>query len=96
MKKTIQVTVIKTIEVEIDDTLLTKDELEKFSEFMWPISEPIELFEYAASHIARFGEAFVEGIDSPRCPSWNKQMPEKQTRLVYRDINEDVECEEIL
>ena len=95
MKKTIQVTVIKTIEVEIDDSLLTKESLENFSEYMWPISEPIELFEYAASHIARFDEAFVEGVDNPRSPEWNKRMPEKQTRLVYRDINEDVECEEI-
>jgi len=77
MKKTVIVTITKSLEVEIPDEMLTDEYLEEFSFDMFHVHQQEELFEYAAQYIARFDRSFVEGLGN----------------LKYTENYEDVESE---
>lgn len=62
MKKTVIVTITKSLEVDIPDEMLTEEYLKEFSSYMFAVSTPNELFEYAASQVAQLDQNFVEGI----------------------------------
>ena len=77
MKKTVLVTTTKEIEVDIPDEMLTKEYLEDFSSYMFHVESPEDIFQYAASHAARFHSASVEGLG----------------RVEYSVLFEDIETE---
>lgn len=77
MKKIIIVTITKEIEVDIPDEMLTEEAMQEFSECIFHVREKDELFEYAASYVARFGYTFVEGLGT----------------ISYDELWEDVETE---
>ena len=52
MKKTVIVTITKSIEVDISDEMLTEDHLKDFSSYMFHVSTPNELFEHAAQYLS--------------------------------------------
>ena len=62
MKKTVIVTITKSLDVDILDEMLTEDQLKIFSSWMFPVSTADELFEHAAQYIARCDSSFVEGL----------------------------------
>lgn len=62
MKKTVRVTIEKELEIDIPDEMLTPEHVAAFSQTMWEINGPDELFGHAARQIAYYGAHFVEGI----------------------------------
>lgn len=62
MKKTVRVTIEKELEIDIPDELLTPEHVAAFSQSMWEIEGPDELFGHAARQIAYYGAHFVEGL----------------------------------
>lgn len=62
MKRTVNVTITKELEIWIPDELLTEDEIQMFCESMWDIDGPDDLFAYAATQIAQFDDGRVEGL----------------------------------
>lgn len=77
MKKTINVTITKRIQIDIPDEMLTDAALKEFSSFMFPVSTSDELFEFAGQYVARLDDNFVEGIGN----------------VEYTELYEDVETE---
>ena len=60
MKKTVVLEL--TYEIDIADDLLTEEALEEFSESIFKVKTPKEIFAYVAIQISNHGNHFVEGI----------------------------------
>jgi hypothetical protein len=91
-KKTMRVTITKEIEVEINDECLTPEWLAAFTETMFEIEGPVEMFGYVAGHIARFGNSFIEGVGPA---STRYAVAPANARVLWRELSEDVEAEEV-
>jgi hypothetical protein len=85
-KKTMRVTITKEIEVEINEWLAA------FTETMFEIEGPVEMFGYVAGHIARFGNSFIEGVGPA---STRYAVAPANARVLWRELSEDVEAEEV-
>ena len=79
MKKTMLVTITKEIEVEIPDEMLTEEAMQEFSQCIFHVNGESELFEYAASYVARFDRAYVEGIGTI---SYNETWEDVETEII--------------
>lgn len=77
MKKTVVVTITKEIEVDIPDEMLTEEAMQEFSQCIFNINTKDELFTYAASYVARFDSARIEGLGT----------------ISYQELWDDVETE---
>jgi hypothetical protein len=94
MKKRVQVTIIKEIDVEIKDEQLTPEAIADFESYMFELEEdgPDGLLRFAAEHIARCGgDIFVEGIGQP-APFDRKG----DHVLRYEEVSEAVESEIVI
>ena len=87
MKKTVRVTIEKEIEVEIPDSHLTPEYLVVFSETMWDVEEPDDLFRYAARHIAYYGDLFIEGLGEVN----GHYATTEPGDIVYRELMDESE-----
>jgi hypothetical protein len=92
MKRTVQVTITKEIEVDIPDDKLTPEALEEFSSYMWEVTEPHELFTYAAEQFAQYGTCFVEGLGQG-VPSHLVKFSEIPDPINFSKDHEDIESE---
>lgn len=61
-KRYVEVTRVIQVLIDIPDSALTEVALKEFQEVMFKLTEPDEIFRYAASYVALYGEKFVEGI----------------------------------
>ena len=88
--KRMRVTIIKEIEVSINNDSLTSEALAEFSQVIYQTDDPDEMFKLAAQQIARFEPSFVEGLGPCR------HTHQKEPAVVrYQELSEDVEVEEI-
>jgi len=62
MKKTVIVTITKSIDIEISDELLTEDYMKEFSSYMFPVFTQSQMFDHAARCAARGVDHYVEGL----------------------------------
>lgn len=51
MKKKVEVTITKTVEIDIPDEILGESAIDMFSSYLWEIESIDEIFEHAAYHI---------------------------------------------
>lgn len=77
MKKTVEVTITKQIEVNIPDEMLTESALKEFSSCIYTVVVIEELFKHAAECIVKHYSTFIEGIGD----------------VGYVEVYEDVESE---
>jgi len=80
MKKTVIVTITKSIEVDIPDEMLTDDHLKSFSAWMFPVFTQLQMFDYAAQYIARCDDSFVEGIGNV---SYTENYEDVETEVLW-------------
>lgn len=90
MKKTIVVTIIKELEIEIEDALLTSEAMKGFSGIIFPVTEPYEIFFHVAKQVAQNGCHFVEGVGNA---TWF--IVKKPSPIKFEDCNISIECEEM-
>jgi hypothetical protein len=62
MRRTVQVTITKTVEVVIPDHMLTPEATRHFCSYMFQVDTPEDLFKYAAAQYAQHDDTFVEGL----------------------------------
>ena len=79
MKRTVNVTIIKELEIDIPDELLTKEEIEMFNDTMWNINGPDDLFAYAARYIALYDDGRVEGLG---CVAYTTPFTDVETEVM--------------
>lgn len=88
--KRMRVTIVKEINVSINNDRLTPEALTEFSQVVFQTDDPDAMFELAAQQIARFEPSFIEGIGPCRSTYG------KETAVVrYEELSEDVEVEEV-
>jgi hypothetical protein len=92
IKKTIRVTIVKDLQIEIINERLTPEALKEFSDAIYGVSDPLEVFECAAQQIARFEPTFVEGI-GPARPYYSSDKDGIAVR--WTEVNEEIETEEV-
>lgn len=92
MKRIVNVTVTKELEIDILDERLTQEALAEFSSYMWEVSEPHEMFEYAARMIAQYDDVNIEGI-GPAGSEYKRGREGYENLVAYRETHSDIETE---
>lgn len=66
MKKRVEILIRTEVDVEIDETKISKEWLDEFSAYMWPVKSVDDIIKYVARYVTvndQIGEdGFVEGI----------------------------------
>ena len=95
MKKTIVVTITKEIEIEISDDMFTDESMKEFSEGIFPVNEPYEIFFHAAAQVAMYGGHFVDGVgEASECYTLDGELSDGNEAR-FKECVISVDCDEI-
>lgn len=93
-RRTVTVTTTKVVEVEIRDASLTPEALKEFSQTIYKVDTPDELFKHAAEQASRIDNPFVlEGVGTamPQNTQWG--AADEKYPVAFRIVDEDMESE---
>lgn len=95
MKKTVTVTRTTTLEIEVDDSLLTPENLQDVSSWLYPMKDAGEAFSHIAKRLvdAELCAPFIEGFGIAE-PHYANHSELVNAKIVYREISENYETEE--
>lgn len=92
MRRTIEVTITKTIEIELTERHLTEEWLDLIRNGLWDVEDHDELYLYAARQVAEDEDFEIEGIGKPSTNPLS-ELPNDGSYFHYEIVDEDCEAD---
>lgn len=93
MKKVVEIVTTTRVEINIPDEILTDRSVQLFSEHMWEIKSPNEIYDYAANQIQQGFEGYNLDFIGLLGKQGVTYGDGKQPDVSYKIISEDVDIQ---